>query len=78
MEVIMDQITKLSNTLYRVRMLLSMNFHPNTRLDRDEDFYNLEIPTVPNDRKNLKRDIKAIGRDMKKALNKKKSEFIDQ
>lgn len=66
-------IIHICDTLYTFRLSFSgIPFLENTLSKKEEkDFYDLEIPSFDEDRKNLKNDRDAISNDLVKAVGEK-------
>ncbi len=77
MEIIKEHIGTVNTFFYGIKMILGGKFRAkHTTLE--EDFFDLNIPTIQDDRINMRKDVKAIGNDMKKALKEKQQELSEK
>ena len=71
-------ITDICHQLYSIKLTFSGSFDIDVPVIRGkEEFYDLDIPTPQQDRKNLKNDREVVISDFKKALKEKSHQLTD-
>ena len=77
METIKDHISTVNSFFYSIKLILGGKYRAE-HTSSDQNVIDFDIPTIADDKINRRKDIKAIGSDMKKVLKEKELELCNK